>query len=67
MVHFNIGYSNIGSLLLVQNFMSAACMLMFIAGENTDNSSNYVEKESFVGENLLYQTMLLCSLYILLL
>jgi len=40
------------------DLMSTAYRLLFIADEN-----NYVEKQCFVVGNLLYQIVLLCSLY----
>ena len=38
----------------------------FTAGECTAKGDDCVEKQCFVAENLLYQVMLLCSLYPLL-
>jgi len=52
--------------LLVQVFMSMACRLLFIAGENVQLTVVTVEKQCFVAENFLYQIMLLCFLYLLL-
>ena len=46
--------------------MSAACRLLFIAGENAELMVMTVMKECFVAENLSYQMVLLCSLYWLL-
>jgi len=47
-----------GSPLLEQIVTSMARRLMFNTGEN-------VEKHCFEAENLLYQVVLLCSLYLL--
>jgi len=53
-----------GSPLLVQIFLSVACRLFFIAGENAQLMvvNDYVEKQCFVSENLLCQAVLLGSL-----
>jgi len=41
-----------------------ACRLLFITSENA-NAGDYIEKQGFVAENLLYQRALLFSLYFL--
>ena len=46
----------------VQMFTSAACRLLFITGENAELMV-MTEKQCFVAENLLYQTVVLYSLY----
>jgi len=44
-------------------FMSAECRLLFIGGKNAELMVvTIVEKQCFVAEDLLYQTVLLCSL-----
>jgi len=60
-VHFGSGDSD--SELPPRVFFSttAACRLLFISGEN-----DYVEKWSSLGENMLYQIVLLNSLHLLL-
>jgi len=52
--------------LLVQILMSAAYRLLFIAGKKrTANGGDYVEKQCFAAENVLYQIVLLCPMYVL--
>ena len=42
-------------------FVSAACRLVFIAGENAQlNGGDRVEKQRFVAENVLHPSVLLC-------
>ena len=50
---------------LVQIFTSAACRLFHCWQKCIANGGDCVEKECFVAENLFYQTVLLCSLYLL--
>jgi len=46
-------------------FTSAACRLLFITGENAQVVVvNTLKKWCFVVENMLYQIVLLCSLYL---
>ena len=47
--------------LPVQIFMSTACELLFIADKNSQLMVVTVEKYRYTAENLLYQTVLLCS------
>ena len=54
-----------GSDLLVQIPISATYRLFFIADENAYLIVVTVEKRCFVGENFLYQIVLLCSLNVL--
>jgi len=50
----------------VASVLSVACRLLFIAGENAQLLVVTVLRSSFsVGENLFYQIVLLCSLYLL--
>jgi len=52
--------------MAMQNFTSAACMLLFITGKNAELMvGDRVEKQCFVAENLLYQIVSLCFLYLL--
>ena len=44
---------------------SNACRLLFIAGKITANGGDCVGKQHFAAQNLLYQIVLLCSLYLL--
>jgi len=60
-VRFSSGDSKLPP--LVQIVMSAACRLLFIAGDNAQLMVVIVEKGYFVAENLFYQIVLLCSLY----
>ena len=53
------------SLLLVQIEMRTACKLLFITGKHTADGGHYAEKQYFLVEHLFYQTVLLCSLYLL--
>ena len=46
-MHFNSGNSDSGSPLLVQMFTSAACKLLFIAGENAQLMVVTIEKKMF--------------------
>lgn len=46
-MHFNSGNSDSGSPLLVQMFTSAACKLLFIAGENAHLMVVTIEKKMF--------------------
>ena len=49
-----------------EDSMWMACRLLSIAGENAlANYGDYIEKWCSVAENLLYQTVLLCSLHLL--
>jgi len=51
---------------VIQVFTSTACRLLFIAVKNVYLMvGDYVEKDCFVAENLPYQTVLSCSLYLL--
>ena len=59
-MYFSSGDSNNGSPLLVLIVMSMELGLLFTADGHA-----YVEEQHFVSENLLYQIMLLCSLYML--
>jgi len=45
-------------------FLSVVCRLLFVAGENA-NGGDYAEKQCFIAESLLYQVLLLLSLYLL--
>ena len=54
-----------GSPQLVQVLTGIAFRLLFITDENAYPMVVTVEKQSFVAENLLYQKVLLCSLYLL--
>ena len=48
------------------DFMSTACRFLFIAGKNAyPVVGACFEKQHYVSENLLYQVVLLCSLYLL--
>ena len=62
--HFSSGDSTSRSPLLVQVFTSVACGLLFTAGENAQLMVVTVLKTSIAG-NVLYQIVLLCSLYLL--
>ena len=56
------------STLVVQMFTSTACKLLFISGEKCSgetNSSDCIEKQCFIAENLFYQIVSLRSLYLL--
>ena len=64
MVRFISDDSNSGAPLLVQVVMSMAFRLSFIAGENARLMVVTAEKECFVAENMLYQIVLWCSLYL---
>jgi len=56
---------NSESPLLVHILTSVTCKFLFIAGEKCiANGDDYVEKQCFVAGNLLYQIVLLCSLYL---
>ena len=60
-VCFSRGDSNSGSCPLVQIFMSTACRLLFITGENAWLMVVAMLKKCFVAEDLLFQIVLLCS------
>jgi len=46
-----------------QTVMTAACRLLFIAGENAEVMVvTALKKQCFVAENFLYQIVLLCIL-----
>jgi len=65
-VLFSSGDNASVSLLLVQVFMSTMYMLLLVASKKCiANGGDYAEKECFVGENFLYQAVLLYSLYLL--
>ena len=61
-VHFSSGNTDSGLPLLVQIFMNAA---LYLWQKSIANSGGHVKKRCFVAENLLYQTVLFCSLYLL--
>jgi len=58
-VCFSIGQSYSESPLLGQIFMSLACRLLSITGENEQLMVVSMLKNSFVAENFLYQIVLL--------
>lgn len=45
--------------------MSTACRLLFVAGEDVQPVVVTAEKQHAIAETLLYQTVLLCSLWLL--
>ena len=66
-VYFSSGDSNVKDKprsRRTQTDTSTPYRLLFIASENAQLIVVAVEKQCFVAENLLYSTMLLCSLYL---
>ena len=62
-VHFSSGGS--GSYSLMWIVTSTACRFLFIGGDSAQLMVVTAEEQCFVAENLLYQLVLLCSLYLL--
>ena len=64
-MHLSSDDSGNVSSLLVQFFTSMACSLLFIVIKNANLMVVSLLKKYFVAENLLYQIVFLCSLYLL--
>ena len=62
---FSSGDRSSGLPLLVQIFMSMLCRLFSLLGKNVQVMVVTVEKWGLVAENMLYQIVFLCSLYLL--